>query len=60
MSRDNLDSMRVDNVASGHLPGLNSLDITPASLSAIVPSYLGPQGPNDPYVTLRGTTPRVR
>lgn len=53
MSRDNLDSMRVDNVASGHLPGLNALCITPASLSAIVPSYLGPQGAHDRYVTLR-------
>ena len=51
MSRDNLDSMRIDNVASGRLPGLAVLGITPAALGAIVPGYLGQ---NDRYVTLRG------
>lgn len=51
MSRDNLDSMRIDNVASGRLPGLAALGITPAALGAIAPSYLGQ---NDRYVTLRG------
>jgi uncharacterized protein YbjT (DUF2867 family) len=40
MSRDNLASARVPNVASGLLPGLDSLGITPASLAAIVPTYL--------------------
>lgn len=38
MSRDNLDSMRVDNVA--RLPIAPELDITPTPLEAIVPSYL--------------------
>lgn len=42
MSRDNLDSMSVPNIASGNLPGLEALGITPASLEAIAPSYLGP------------------
>lgn len=51
MSRDNLDSMRIDNVASGRLPGLAALGITPAALGAIAPGYLGQ---NDRYVTLRG------
>ena len=41
MSRDNLDSMRAPNVASGTLPGLNSLGIVPASLAQIAPGYLG-------------------
>ena len=41
MSRDNLDSMKVDNVASGSLPGLNALGIAPAALRDIVPTYLG-------------------
>jgi NADH dehydrogenase len=41
MSRDNLDSMRVPNVASGRLPGLQALGITPAALEAVVPDYLG-------------------
>ncbi len=40
MSRDNLDSMKVDNVASGTLPGLQALGITPATLGAVAPSYL--------------------
>lgn len=41
MSRDNLDSMKVNNVASGNLPGLDALGIVPHSLSAIAPTYLG-------------------
>jgi NADH dehydrogenase len=41
MSRDNLDSMRVDNVCSGKLPGLERLGIEPAPLEAIAPRYLG-------------------
>lgn len=42
MSRDNLDSMSVPNIASGNLPGLEALGITPAALEAIAPTYLGP------------------
>lgn len=46
MSADNLDSMRVPNVASGTLPGLQALGITPTALEAIGPSYLSPgRGP---------------
>jgi uncharacterized protein YbjT (DUF2867 family) len=41
MSRDNLDSMRVANVASGTLPGLAALGIAPASLAQVGPTYLG-------------------
>ncbi len=41
MSRDNLDSMRVANVASGKLPGLERLGVEPAALEAIAPRYLG-------------------
>ncbi len=44
MSRDNLDSMQVDNVASGQLPGLDALGIRPAPLSAVGPLYLGSAG----------------
>ena len=40
MSRDNLASMRVPNVATGTLPGLASLGITPASLAQVAPGYL--------------------
>lgn len=42
MSRDNLDSMSLPNIASGNLPGLEALGITPAALEAIAPTYLGP------------------
>lgn len=42
MSRDNLDSMRTPNIASGNLPGLEALGITPAALEAVAPTYLGP------------------
>jgi NADH dehydrogenase len=41
MSADNLDSMKVPNVATGALPGLAALGITPAALEAVVPGYLG-------------------
>ena len=53
MSRDNLDSMRIDNVASGKLPGLQALGVTPASLLAIAPAYLGPSTLQDPCLELR-------
>ena len=43
MSRDNVDSMKLPNVASGKLPGLAELGITPAALEAIAPGYLGSQ-----------------
>ena len=41
MSRDNVDSMKVDNVCSGKLPGLDRLDIEPTPLEAVAPRYLG-------------------
>ena len=40
MSRDNLDSMKFDNVANGALPGLDSLGIKATALPAIASSYL--------------------
>jgi NADH dehydrogenase len=40
MNRDNLDSMRVDNVASGPCATLQSLGITPAALRPIAAEYL--------------------
>jgi NADH dehydrogenase len=46
MSRDNLASMQVPNVATGQLPGLAALGITPASLDSVGPTYLSPgRGP---------------
>ena len=41
MSRDNVASMSVPNVATGTLPGLRDLGITPAALEAVAPGYLG-------------------
>jgi NADH dehydrogenase len=40
MSQDNLDSMKVDNVASGKLPGLDALGITTSHLIPIAQVYL--------------------
>ena len=42
MSRDNIDSMRVPNVATAQWPGLSALGITPSALESIAPSYLSP------------------
>ena len=45
MSRDNLASMKVDNIATGQLPGLSGLGISAASAAGVAPSYLGHRGP---------------
>jgi NADH dehydrogenase len=45
MSRDNLASMEVDNVASGHALGLKDLGIQASAVSGIAPTYLGAKGP---------------
>jgi NADH dehydrogenase len=45
MSRDNLASMKVDNIAMGQHPGLSALGITAASAAGVAPSYLGHRGP---------------
>ena len=44
MSRDNLDAMTVDNVASGQWPDLTALGIRPASVHSVAPTYLGQRG----------------
>jgi uncharacterized protein YbjT (DUF2867 family) len=41
MSRDNLDSMKVPNVANEALPGLAALGVRRTGLEAVVPDYLG-------------------
>ncbi len=43
MSRDNVDSMAVPNVAGGKLPNLAALGITASALEAVAPGYLGRQ-----------------
>lgn len=45
MSRDNLASMKVDNMATGQHPGLSDLGISAASAAGVAPSYLGHRGP---------------
>ncbi|MEY3888188.1 MAG: azoreductase [Pseudomonadota bacterium] len=44
MSRDNLCSMQVDNIASGKAPGLKDLNIQASSVGSIAPGYLGYKG----------------
>jgi NADH dehydrogenase len=58
LSRDNMDSMTVPNVATGHFPGLSALGITPAALSAIAPGYLGSRGPRSGLTLKRKTAGR--
>ena len=58
LSRDNLDAMKTDNVASGQLPGLPALGIQPAALAAIGPSYLGAQGLRSGLMAKRKTAGR--
>ncbi len=41
MSRDNVDSMKVANVASGKAPGLDRLGIDPTPIESVAPRYLG-------------------
>lgn len=58
MSRDNLDSMRVPNVASGKLPGLQALGIEPASLPSIARRYLSGEWPRARYDLFRTSARR--
>lgn len=58
LSRDNLDAMKTDNVASGQLPGLQALGITPATLAAVAPTYLGARGLRSGLMLKRKTAGR--
>ena len=58
LSRDNLDAMKTDNIASGQLPGLEALGIAPASLEAIGPTYLGARGLRSGLMAKRKTSGR--
>jgi NADH dehydrogenase len=58
MSRDNLAAMKVDNISSGQMPGLEALGIEPAALDAIAPSYLGQQGLRSGLTAKRKTAGR--
>ncbi len=61
LSRDNLDAMKTDNVASdpsAGVPGLAALGIAPASLAAIGPTYLGTRGLRSRLTKLRKTAGR--
>ena len=58
LSRDNLDAMKTDNIASGKLPGLEALGITPSSLAAIGPTYLGARGLRSGLMAKRKTSGR--
>ena len=58
MSRDNLDAMKSDNVASGMSPGLSALGIASSALAAIAPSYLGAKGLRSGLMAKRKTAGR--
>ena len=56
LSRDNLDSMKVDNVASG--PIAAELDVVPVSLEAIAPYYLAQANEQSRYDHFRANAKR--
>lgn len=60
MSRDNLDSMKVDNVCSGARPGFApALGVPhPESVEAIAPTYLDPKYQESEYGQMRATAGR--
>ena len=58
MSRDNLDAMKTDNVASGKAHDLGDLGITASSLGAIAPTYLGARGLRSGLMAKRKTAGR--
>jgi len=51
LSRDNLDSLKVDSVAS--VPFAPELGVIPVSMEAIVPGYLAGHSPRERYMQLR-------
>ncbi len=53
MSADNLDSMQLDNVATGQVPGLTALGISPAGLEPIARDYLQRNRPDKGLLGLR-------
>jgi NADH dehydrogenase len=40
LTMDQVEMLKVDNVASGELPGLDELGVTPTALNAVLPRYL--------------------
>ena len=58
MSRDNLDSMAVDNVSSGQHPGLADLGITASSLAGVAPTYLSIASKRSVFQNLRARAGR--
>ena len=58
MSRDNLASMQVPSVASGTLPGLERLGITPHSLESVMPALLGHRAGPERLAPLRALARR--
>ncbi len=51
LSRDNLDSTKVDNVMHGQVAA--ELRVTPAAMEAVVPAYLSGQSPKERYTQFR-------
>lgn len=51
LTRDNLDSMKVDSVCEGAFPAL--FGVTPAAVEAVVPTYLNARGQGDRFDRLR-------
>jgi NADH dehydrogenase len=58
MSRDNLASMQVDNIASGKAMGLKDLGVAASAVSSIAPLYLSAQDPCSKLSSVRARARR--
>jgi len=60
ITRDQVRSLSVDNVASGDHPGFEALGITPQSMGAILPSYLWPYRPSGQYAGIKNSAKNLK
>lgn len=60
LTRDQLASLRVDNVVSGDFPGLADLGIEPTPVSAVIPKYLWPARPSGQFAEITASAKNLR
>ncbi|MEM1272269.1 MAG: complex I NDUFA9 subunit family protein [Pseudomonadota bacterium] len=57
---DQIKLLKIDNVASAHLPGLAELGIEPVAMEAILPEYLWPYRPSGQYAEIKDSARDMR
>lgn len=60
LTRDQLASLRVDNVVSGDFPGLADLGIVPMPVSSVIPKYLWPARPSGQFAEITASAKNLR